>query len=64
MVNWYIWVTDVAAVIHAANIATFLGNGTEFILKFNVVRGALNIVCQTGDRGLEVHQLGTQVWVR
>ncbi|TNN36054.1 hypothetical protein EYF80_053782 [Liparis tanakae] len=42
---------------------TFLGNCAEFLLKFNVVTGTLDTVCQAGDGGLKVHQLGTQVGV-
>lgn len=43
---------------------TFLSDGAEFLLKFNVVTGTLDAVCQAGDRGLKVRQLGTQVGVR
>lgn len=42
---------------------TFLSDGAEFLLKFNVVTATLDAVCQAGDRGLKVHQLGTQVGV-
>lgn len=48
----------------SCSFSTFLGNGAEFLLKFDVIAGALNAVCQPGDRGLEVHQLGTEVGVR
>lgn len=47
-----------------APLPTFLSDGAEFLLKFNVVAGVLNAVCQTGHRGLEVHQLAAQVGVR
>lgn len=45
------------------NMPTFLSDGAEFILQFDVVAGALNAVRQTGHGGLEVHQLGTQVGI-
>jgi len=49
---------------HACSLQpTVLGNCAEFLLKFNVVTGTLDTVCQAGDRGLKVHQLGTQVGV-
>lgn len=46
-----------------ATLPTFLSDGAEFILQFDVVAGALDTVRQTGHGGLEVHQLGTQVGV-
>lgn len=50
------------AAMHAACL-TFLGNGAKFLLKFNVVTITLYTVCQPGDGGLKVDQLGTQVRV-
>lgn len=50
--------------MYTAHLPTFLGDGAEFLLKFNVVTGTFYTVCQAGDRGLKVHQLGTQVGVR
>lgn len=44
-------------------LATFLGDGAELLLQFDVVAGTLHAVCQPGHRRLEVHQLGTQVGV-
>lgn len=46
-----------------ARLPTFLGDGAEFLLKFNVVTGTLSAVCQPRDGGLKVYQLGTQVGV-
>lgn len=56
--------TTCFAVPHAAHLPTFLSDGAEFLLKFNVVAGTLYAVRQAGDRGLKVHQLGAQVGVR
>lgn len=47
----------------ALALPTFLSDGAEFILQFDVVAGALHAVRQTGHGRLEVHQLGTQVGV-
>lgn len=46
---------------HVHCLPTFLGDGAELLLKFNVVAGALYAVREPGDRRLKVHQLGTQV---
>lgn len=56
-------ITPGAAAVRAPRLPTFLCDGAEFLLKFNVVTGTVYTVCQPGDRGLKVHQLGTQVGV-
>lgn len=48
---------------HACCQPTFLRNGAEVLLKFNVVTRTLHTICQQCDGRLIVHQLSTQVWV-